>query len=104
MKDHVTGSHVLNQLGVIIRKEMKSIALDTTSSLRSRCIDGVKSFTWSKVTNELVIHTPTLLQESELPMTVTYGVVWYSNYGVQNSGMFSLIICTLQTCFEECLA
>ena len=62
LKDPVIGSHVLNQLGVIIRKEMKSMALDSTISiLRSQCIDDVKSFMKSKVTNDLVIHTPQLL-------------------------------------------
>ena len=43
LKDPVTVSHVLNQLGVIIRKEGKSMASDTTSSiLRSQYIDDVK--------------------------------------------------------------
>ena len=63
LKDPVTRSHVLNQLGVIIRKEIKSMASDTTGSiLRSQCVDDVKSFTWRKVTNELAIYAPTLLQ------------------------------------------
>ena len=62
LRDPQTRKHVVHQISIVIKKEMKVMASDNAGSImRSQSIEDMKGFTWKKALDDLALHAPTLL-------------------------------------------
>ena len=61
-KDPTTRKCIINQLGIVIQREMKTMISNSVSSvLQSQDSDVMKSFSWDIILAELTVHAPVLL-------------------------------------------
>ena len=62
LNSQVTRDYLLKKVGVLLRKELTSMSSDKTESiLGKQNMADLKSFSWSKVLNELSSNAPILL-------------------------------------------
>ena len=59
LNSQVTRDYLLKKVGVLLRKELTSMSSDKTESILGK--HDLKSFSWSKVLNELSSNAPILL-------------------------------------------